>query len=173
MWMDGSILILTNLRQENFALISKRNPSFGTTAAQVGTSPLPDGMSSGQYFSPEQSSHLFQLMQDAKPSQQNEQQSDVNVLANCAGASEHMTYESSLLFNLTSLPSPIYAPSMKRPVVLGEVHGGLYLLNSTPLQSSHVSSSPTSPQEDHLVANTPCNESAFGTIDWGICPYLI
>lgn len=64
---------------------SKRNPSFGTTAAQVGTSQLPDGMSSRQYFSPEQSSHLFQLMQDAKPSQQNEQQSDVNVLANCAG----------------------------------------------------------------------------------------
>ncbi|KAG5624754.1 hypothetical protein H5410_009972 [Solanum commersonii] len=46
MWMDVSILILTNLRQENFALT---------------------------------------LMQDAKPSQQNEQQSDVNVLANCAG----------------------------------------------------------------------------------------
>lgn len=114
---------------------SKRNPRVGRTVAQVETSQLPDGMSTGQYFSPEQSSRLFQPMQDAKRSQQNEQQSDVNVLANCvgiikplldpttfslfthidshswildSGASEHMTYESSLLFNLTSLPSPIY-----------------------------------------------------------------
>ncbi|KAH0645548.1 hypothetical protein KY284_033432 [Solanum tuberosum] len=148
---------LTNMR----LLISKRNPSFGTTTAQVRISQSHIGMSTGQYFSPEQSSHLFQLMQDAMPSQQNEKQSDVNVLANCAGASEHMTYESSLHFNLTSLPSSIYVclpnshrlkgPSMKRPVVLGKVHGELYLLNTTPLQSSHVHVSTTSTQDDHLM----------------------
>ncbi|KAH0686753.1 hypothetical protein KY285_017319 [Solanum tuberosum] len=48
-----------------------------------------------------------------------------------SGASEHMTSDFNLLFNVKNLPKPIYGPSMKRPLVLGKVTTGLYLLHST------------------------------------------
>ncbi|XP_070048804.1 uncharacterized protein [Nicotiana tomentosiformis] len=101
----------------------------------------------------EQFSQLFQLLQEVKVGQQNEQNSDANVSTNYAGiitpllnsntfslschtsshswildfeASEHMTHDRTIL--KTSFSS--IAPLMKRPVVLGKVKEGVYLLNT-------------------------------------------
>ncbi|KAH0764874.1 hypothetical protein KY285_000745 [Solanum tuberosum] len=58
---------------------------------------------------------------------QGDQSPDVNASANCAGASDHMTFDYSLLSN---------GPSMKSPLVLGEVQDGLYIFKSAPIQSN-------------------------------------
>ncbi|XP_019264489.1 PREDICTED: uncharacterized protein LOC109242112 [Nicotiana attenuata] len=190
-----------------------------------------EGTSSGKGLTQEQHSQLFQLLQQVKISPQSEQNSEAIVNANCAGidlpnlkhiicfshvypntwiidsgASEHMTSDISILFNIISLSIPLYinlpnshkikvgkkgsvhilpgltihnvlyvpvfkfnllsvhkltkhlrcnllftyigtilqGPSMKRPVVVGEVMEGLYILNpkfiSTSLQFQHQSS---------------------------------
>ncbi|XP_070029595.1 uncharacterized protein [Nicotiana sylvestris] len=113
----------------------------------------------------EQYNNLCQLLQQVKSGSQGDMNSEVNITANCAGipkhpfyntsnfvmwildsgASEHMTCDFSLLFNVKTLPKPVYvnlpihkeseslrleAPSMKRPVVLGKLRKGIYLLHS-------------------------------------------
>ncbi|XP_070029640.1 uncharacterized protein [Nicotiana sylvestris] len=65
-----------------------------------------------------------------------------------SGASEHMTFDHSILFNIKPLTKSLYVnlpnsykvkgPSLKRPVVVSEVKEGLYLLNPVFLCSGQV-----------------------------------
>ncbi|XP_015161400.1 uncharacterized protein, partial [Solanum tuberosum] len=68
-----------------------------------------------------------------------------------SGASNHMTFNISLLHNIITLPYPILVvlpngykvkgPSMKRPLVIGRAEDGLYFLCPKCVQSSNPSSS--------------------------------
>ncbi|XP_075074520.1 uncharacterized protein LOC142162108 [Nicotiana tabacum] len=114
----------------------------------------------GKVITQEQFSQLYQLLQQVKI-QQGEQSSDANASANCvgktinapnlyclacfpymnstswiidSGASEHMTFDHSVLFNIKPLTKSLYVnlsnsykvkgPSLKRSVVVGEVKEG-------------------------------------------------
>nr|XP_009804540.1 PREDICTED: uncharacterized protein LOC104249755 [Nicotiana sylvestris] len=128
----------------------------------------------GKGITQEQYSQLYQLLQQVKV-QQNERISDANASANCAGktintpnlyclscfpnmistsriidsgASEHMTFDYSILFNVKPIAKFLYVNlpnsykvkghSLKRPVVVGDVKEGLYLLKSISLSSGLV-----------------------------------
>lgn len=94
-----------------------------------------EGSSLGNIITQEQYSQLFQLLQEVKIGQQNDQVIDASVSSSCvgiitprldhcsfslfshtdslssildSGASEHMTYDSSLLFNIALLPITLY-----------------------------------------------------------------
>nr|XP_016471492.1 PREDICTED: uncharacterized protein LOC107793615 [Nicotiana tabacum] len=141
-------------------------------------------LSNGNVITQEEFTQLFQLLQEVKVGQQSEQTSYDNVSSNCAGiitpflnpnsfslfshttsnfwildsgASEHMTYDKSLLFDIKPLRRA--APSMKRVVVLGEVQHGLYLLKSAPVKSSSVSVIPSLISTKNLVSSSVCNST--------------
>ncbi|XP_070049932.1 uncharacterized protein [Nicotiana tomentosiformis] len=129
-----------------------------------------EGHAVGKVITQEQLSHIYHLLQQAKVGQQGEQISNANVSANCtgntitapnlyclscfpymdstswvidSGASEHMIFEYSILFNVKSLTRSLYVNlpdsyKVKRPVVIGEVKEGLYLLNPASLSSGLV-----------------------------------
>nr|XP_016461597.1 PREDICTED: uncharacterized protein LOC107784913 [Nicotiana tabacum] len=117
----------------------------------------------------EQYHNLCWVLQQAKFTPQGNISSEVNVTANCAdsGASEYMTCDLNLLFNIRTLVKPVFvnlpnsqrvrvtqagnvqvlpdltlinAPSMKRPEVLGKEKQEIYLLHTIKPSSSLVDS---------------------------------
>ncbi|XP_009762103.2 uncharacterized protein [Nicotiana sylvestris] len=136
----------------NAAIMPEENTIFSANTMVENTA--------GKAITQEQFSQLYQLLQQVKV-QQVEQISDANASANCAGktvnapnlyclscfpymnstswiidsgASEHMTFDHSIVFNLKPLTKSLYVnlpssykvkgSSLKRPVVVGEVKEG-------------------------------------------------
>nr|XP_009799176.1 PREDICTED: uncharacterized protein LOC104245284 [Nicotiana sylvestris] len=121
----------------------KHEENTTQSASTVGENTAGKGITQEQY------SQLYQLLQQVKV-QQDGRISDANASANCAdyGASEHMTFDYSILFNVKPITKSLYVNlpnsykvkghSLKRPVVVGEVKEGLYLLKSVSLSSGLV-----------------------------------
>ncbi|XP_055803417.1 uncharacterized protein LOC129872456 [Solanum dulcamara] len=127
---------------------TRRNQTLAHSNAVFAEEKHNDYAGNNQQFSQEQFSQLVHLLQQVKVSQSGPTSSGAEVVANsvaCSGATQHMAFDSSIFFNLTpfltplsvNLPNSQKAPSMKRPQVLGECHGSLYLLKSPSTKFSH------------------------------------
>ncbi|KAH0634641.1 hypothetical protein KY290_038107 [Solanum tuberosum] len=102
----------------------------------------------GPQLTREQYTQFVELLQQFQTEKDNANQMDfAGGNANFAGASNHMTFDITFLTNITYLPCPLLitlpngykvkvvqignvAPSMKRPLVIGEAKDGLYFLCS-------------------------------------------
>ncbi|XP_075077902.1 uncharacterized protein LOC142164245 [Nicotiana tabacum] len=126
----------------NATLMHEENTSQSVNTMEENTA--------GKVITQEQFSQLYQLLQQVKVGQQGEQFSNTNASVSCAdsGASKHMTFDYSILLNVKPLRKSLYVnlpnsyrvkgPSLKRPVVVGEVKEDLYLLNPASLSSGIV-----------------------------------
>ncbi|XP_070036037.1 uncharacterized protein [Nicotiana tomentosiformis] len=115
-------------------------------------------------FSKEQYAHLmslFQQMQMSSLAQQSTSQ-DPPVYANFAGATNHMTPHKHLLHNIQPLLSPslvtlpnsykVKGPSLKRPLEIGKVEHGLYILRLPFSDVAAVDASPANVSQSVTVS---------------------
>ncbi|XP_019260086.1 PREDICTED: uncharacterized protein LOC109238110 [Nicotiana attenuata] len=98
------------------------------------------GMNVQHQLSQDQFTQLIQLLQDVKRGQHGSSSEAVANSAACSdsGANEHMAFDITIFSEIIPLPIPLIvnlpnsqkvkAPSLKRPLVLGDLQSGLYLL---------------------------------------------